>query len=368
MLDHNMMFDDLDILELEEMRLGTEGFTSQSTGSTLKEILNQRFTLEFTSRTHKVIHGLVSRYEFRDNHPQAFNTALIGVDKAHFFNHDILLLFEVFNVDYDAFKQAIKDASGIDNSHAVASDTFNLFVVFIIHKVHNSKLPLKDKIGIKVLVLQYLHYKFFTSLINHYYKHGAKQSVMTYTIDNLSGKFSIKDRDTSTWRKLIAKRCDDIVDRRSPHWKTFEHFTTDGDVTYVLSDTQTNIRLKIGRITEAYYNNDAAGNTVDQYGIVEDIGGEESLRAITQSFDIMIETISNDALNLNRFIDNTAIDLIVKLTNNVNQAQFRTLLMRFSDMAVSQVRQGKHRNSTGEGEHQIITGYRELVSAVIQLT
>lgn len=335
---------------------------------TLKELLLEKYEIGITRSHFTQIKKHVTSWELRDTHPEAINTPMLGLTKVHFLTKDTMALFDIFNIEKSSFEKVAWSADVVDTDRRVTSDAYNILTIWLIYLTEHSSLSRVQKSEMQYNLLKLMHYRFFTSTVNFGLKYGASEDVMEYTINDLSNKFDIKKKDTSTWKLVIEARCKDVLSRSSIHAKTLRSFSTDDKVLYVITDVQTRIRVKLTTIIRKYFKNKEEGNRMGTYGIVGEIEGEKVIKNIVASYDQMISAISNDVLNTNKFIDHSSIDIAVKVTGNVRADMFRSLLIRFSSMAVEQHRKKEHDRIDGVDEHRILTGYRVLISSVIQKT
>jgi len=213
-----------------------------------------------------------------------------------------------------------------------------------------------------------LHYKFFTSIVNYNLPYGADESTMSYTINELSGKFYIKQENTPTWSLVIEDRSKDIINSNSIHNDTIKNFGPDDKVLYVITDTQTRIRKQLVTIIYKFHDNKKAGNKIISTSLVDEIDGEKVLRSISGSLDGVSNKICSCVLNLNEFIDHELIDITVVLTKNIKADMLSNLLVNFSEIALNQQKNGDQELTKGTGNNEIIYGYKLLVSYIIQKT
>lgn len=335
---------------------------------TLKELLLEKYDLNITRHHYLQLKKHLTTWELRNQHPEAINTPMLGVTKVHFLTKDTMMLFDIFDIEKSAFEKLVWSADAIDTSRLVTSDVYNMLTLWLVYLAEHSKMPTKQKEDMQFCLLKLMHYRFFTSVVNYRLSHGASPEVMEYTINNLSNKFDIKQKETSTWRLVIEARSKDVMDKSSIHYKTLRSFSPDDKVLYVITDIQTRIRVKLGTIINKYYENKEQGNKMGSYGIVGEIEGEKVIKNVVASFDQMIEGICNSALNTNKFIDHGSIDIAVKITGNVRADMFRSLLIKFSGMAIDQHRKKNQDMVEGVDEHRILVGYRALISNIIQKT
>jgi len=332
--------------------------------STLKDICVQNFKIQISRGMAVELNNYCKMFELRDENPLALNTAMLGVHLAHFFPKDQTQISQIFGIDLNEFKYEIYKSKSIDTSHRVATDPYNILTIWLLYLINNSTLPAKLKYDTMISLCKLLQYKFFTSLTNHYFRYRANEEVMHYTINNLSGKYDIKKPDTPTWKLVIEKRSADILAKNSIHYKTLKTFSPDNAVFYVITDTQTKIRSTLKNIYAEYKYNLEHGKRLAEYGIVEEVDGEKLIRAILESFDVVIDNVANSALNVSKFIDHDSIKLVVKMNSNLREDMLRDILIKFSEMATYQHR--KHEEMLIE--NKLLKGYKILISHIIQKT
>lgn len=337
---------------------------------TLKDICISEFPLHITKRTTDELFKYVTIFELRNDHPLVFNTDMLGVHLGHFLPSDQIKIFEIFEIDYDEFAREIAKCTTIDKKFRVQRHPFNLFAMWAVYSMLNSKdLPARQVSTGVMSMGKLLVYRFFTSLINHNFPYKVNEEIMRFTIDNLNGKYTIKQPETNTWKKLIEKRVELLLlDNRSIHKTTLKHFTPDDKIGYIITDLQSRIRDNVKNITREFMANKDHGDKVSSYGLVDEINGEKLVRNIIDSFTSVTERVTRDILNVNKLLDTELIKLVVKLNTNLREDMFRDILTRFSNMALMQYK--KHTSdeikTTPSGE--IFVGYKILIENIIQKT
>jgi hypothetical protein len=338
--------------------------------STLKEICRTQFPIKISRNNANEIITFTKQWELRDDNPLALNTSLLGVHFARFFNKDKIHMFDMFNVDMNEFSTEIHKCENIDKSRRVQSNPFNIYCTWLMYNFMNDKtLSSRNKLEALIAVGKMWNYSFFTSLVAHRWQHGAKEDTMRYTIDNLSGKYSIKKPETSTWKLVIEQRIAYTISKDSIHYKTLQHYSPDDKVLYIITDFQSRMRDNINNIAREYYLNDKQGAKLGHYGLVDEIDGDKIIKNMIDSFDTMIAHISGVVLNVNKFLDHELINIVVKLNDNLRADMFRDILTRFSNLAMGQYR--KHKDDEIKKiskDKQLLIGYRILVSNIIQKT
>lgn len=309
---------------------------------------------------------IVTAYELRGTHPEGFNTALLGIAKVHFLPQDYDALFDTFDVDERDFKQAIKHCSGIDKTRRVTSDPYNVLTLWLMHKIRTSGLSVKDKEDGLFLITKMLCYKFFTSIVNHNFPYGSNEAVMMKTIEGLSNKFDIKNKETSTWALLLAKVARDAYDPKGIHADIIKNPNNDDRFLRVIADISGRIKSRTKLITAEYRTNLELGKGILGTKIVGEIEGDKTIRAITGSFEQMINGVYGDILNVNELLQEDILRLVAGLNNKVKVHHLKHLLSKISTIAVDQYKHGKQNDIKGKDEELIYIGVQGLVSNVIQ--
>ncbi len=334
----------------------------------LKQLLLEKYDLTLTRKHLLQFQKHVLEWELRPGHAEGLNSPLLGIEKIYFFTKDIAALFDLFNIEKSVFEKLVHSAESVDPTRKVSSDPYNVLTMWLIYLINKSKMPKAQKEQFAFLLLKMVHYKYFTSFVNYSFPHGADLATMEYTIDHLSAKFDIKSAETSTWRLVIEARSKDVISRGGIHYRTLQTFAPDDKVLYIITDTQTRLRSRLKGVIQSFYKNKELGNKVGSYQIVDEFDGEKVINNVVASFDQMIETISNDVLNVNKFINREKMEIVLKLNSNIRRDMFRGLLLKFSDVAVQQYRKKEQSKTEGKDAHELLIGYRALISNIIQKT
>jgi len=337
--------------------------------STLKKLLKAKWNIPITPKHIKELEYMVKIYELRDRHPEALNTPLLGVVDMFFLARDQQRLHEIFEVyNIDEFTRTFQSSPAIDTTHKVASDPYNFFTIWLAHLIANSKLSNKQKESGLFNLFKLLHYKFFTSVVNHNFPYKADVNVMNLTIDELPAKFIIKKGSTSTWKLAIEQRARDVYARDSVHYKVIQSFVPDKKILYIISDISSRLRMRLRLIIQNYYKNKAESKKLQEYQIVKDVDGEKIIQNTIASYDKMCTGVASEALIIHKFINFKHIEIVCQLHAVLSPDIFRTFLNGFSGLASYQY--GKHQidEVITSKKATRYTGYRALITAIIQTT
>ena len=331
----------------------------------LKQLCMERFNITITRRMIDQLVRICTLYEVRDDHVEALNSPMLGVNKIHFFDKDQRAVFDAFEIDRSEFADMISQ-SGLNKDFKVSSDVYNVFTVYMAHCITKSNLPNNLKYDGCFALWKMLQYKFFSSIVNHMLPYKPNPDVMQATLDGLSAKYDIVNKETNTWKLIMEARARELCSKdNNIHYHTIVNFTPDQKIVYVLSDVQTRLRTKIKLVVLEYYKTLEEGKKIASTTMTtDDVDGEKIVKELTGSLDNVISVICNKSLNANQFIRNDIVKIVVKLIPNIRPDMMRTLLMFFSNQAVVQYQKQKQDEIDKTGRYLI--GYRILITEIIQ--
>ena len=345
----------------------------------LKEAFS-KFEFKITKQHLYQLEKICIAYELRGDNPKVLNSAALGLYPMYFLPADQQNLFNIFGVDRMDIEELINDCDSIDKNFKVVSDAYNIFSVWLLHRaLYSNELNMSEKDQFMMIICKLLQYKFFTSLVAHNFPYGADKAVMDYTNDNLSGKFAIKQPGINTWKLVIEARSKDIIDKRSIHYNTIKTFGPDnkpagkeGGITYLISDVQTRLRLKLRGIVDLYYQNKEEQNRIGSYNLVNDIDGEKLIKNLSATYDVMTSSICSQVLVANRFINYEYIKLVCKFNTSVRPDLLKLVLSKFSILASLQNSKNEQdkvvMSKTNKSKVEYLEGYRILLTDLIQFT
>ena len=333
---------------------------------TLSKLLYESFNQSITPRHVSRLDRWMKQFETRPGHAEAFGSPLLGVHAAYFLPKDELELFNIFDIPYDQFKRVAHSADEVDPTRKVTSNPYNILTIWLVHLFDTSNLSNKSKVVAKTCLLKMMQYRFFTSVVNYNFPHGADEGVMQYTIDHLNNKFDIKR--AGSWKGVIEARVEDILDRNGIHFETFERFAPDDQILYAISDIQTRLRKQLVLVIQLWYTNKEKGLSVATTSIVEDINGDKMLRVLESSMETMTTNVAHSSTNLTEFLDYEYIRIAVGLSNDLTEDMFIRFLTKFSSIAEIQAKKGDQALIKGTRKSPVYIGFEVLLTTILQKT
>lgn len=330
-----------------------------------------------TPITDSFIRNLVeycAMFETKNEHSAALNTYLLGTVPIFFTDTDRSVFFSIIGgVQEKKIKEILRYAPGIEPSWVVLNDSYNQMIVYTAHRIAISTISEELKEQGLLALFKMLHYKFFTSLVFHYYKFGANKDIMESVIKSLSAKYDIVKY--GTWKKVIEVRSKDIFATDSIHFGTIYNFKYDADVIYVITDIQSRIRQKIRTINQIYREQKEKGDEIRSYGLVDEIDGQKVITSSTNILDMMLSSMTQQIQSPARFVDNELIHVLSQQYSAVNESTFRIIVTMFSELAAVQSTSGdfekirivKNENEYGEEvQFEIYEGLGKLTYELLQ--
>lgn len=213
-----------------------------------------------------------------EDHVTFLGGVLMGTPPLRYHQSDRNTWFdEILKADDVVLKNEINAVPHIDPTHKVATDAFNLSVVWLLHAMTNSqKLSARQKEEGMLAALRVMHYRYLSSLMSHYFRYEPDRSVVEATYAALSYKFALKRE--GSWAALIEARCRDIISPDGIHAKTIQRFDNDDQIQYVLSDTQGRIREIVKKMYKVFDEVRKSTTRVKSRGSLVQIEGETHVR------------------------------------------------------------------------------------------
>lgn len=216
-----------------------------------------------------------------EEHSDFFGGCLLGVHRIRFTDSDRYAWFdEVLNIDDLVIRDRVLKLPSIDAKWKRVTDVFNLSCIYLLYKAQSGTLSETERYRFCVDVLQILHYKFMTSLQQHYYPYAADRSLAMATYAALSKKFAIKV--AGSWAAFFEARAKDILSDKTIHKTAITKFTPDTKVIYMITDVQGRLRDVVKVITEKFHKLKDSGDRIKTTTDFMEIDGEVMLRDKTR--------------------------------------------------------------------------------------
>jgi hypothetical protein len=330
-------------------------------------------TIEQALNTHNIVitptiidrfDTMVMSWEIRRLHAIALNSQGIGLTAIAFTDNDRSEFFAMFALVEKDVRHLIQTISAINSEYRVISDPFNIVSIWLLHVGFRDITDPHQQHRFLMAVAKFLHYRFFTSLVNHYFPHGAVERYMNAAINGLSRKFDIVIY--GTWKATIEARCEDLISADGIHHKALVKADDDKAFLYALVDTNNRIRDKIKNVTAAYYEARENGDTIGSRSATTEVEGEKILVHTAKTLDLIIYNLQNEIATERLFIDNATVHSIATQFNNVSEDMLRSALRSMVELAVTQANSKQLDLIKMNDGHETYIGMRVFLTNLIQ--
>jgi|SRR6185312_10764391 len=264
------------------------------------------------------------------DHIEFFGGHLLGVNPVKFLPSDQMRWFdEIIRADELILEEKLLALPSVNRDWKISSNTMNLSCAWLIHAINTSKaISAEQRKQAMMDVLLILQYKFFTSLLFHYFRYPAKREVAEATYAALSDKFTL--RQVGTWSALFHDRAETILSKDSPHYETIQKLDSDEGVIYFLNDVQGRIRDVMKNIYAVYDRVHNSGVAIQSTSAVVDHDGEKILKDKSKNLLAYTRYLNSIVTDQNSFIREELVRVILQLMHTAPPSVFEQTLQWMS--------------------------------------
>lgn len=263
-----------------------------------------------------------------EDHIRFFGNGLLSTEVKWLPSDTSRYFSEILGVDENELQSAIFQIPDVDKNHKVASNAFNLSIVYLVHRLMISNLPDKQKLTAANSLICIIHFKFISSILNHYFRHGVNKQIAQRAYEAMNYKYDL--RTHRNWLNLCNSRGAQMLSKTAIHYLTFIRFDDDGDIQYILSDMQTRVRSIIKNITELYYRVREEGAGIAVTSSLVEMEGEIGVRDLKRSlsqYRRYLEGVIGDGAS---FVRQTLVDIVAEANPSGNPGYFQDTLYYLS--------------------------------------
>lgn len=188
-----------------------------------------------------------------EDHINFFGSNLSGVYNVYFTTMDKneLMIDVLEDVEDAKIRKEIRALPYVGSSWVVATEPVTVVCMYMVYRFLNSDLPENIKRQAMIDCAMIVHFKFITSLMNHYFTYNVNVGTALATYSALSRKYTIKQE--GTWYKTLERRVDDLLFQQDTWKKEIETFTPDSEIIKMLGDIQVRMRSMVKNIADVTY-------------------------------------------------------------------------------------------------------------------
>lgn len=265
-----------------------------------------------------------------EDHIRFFGNGLLSTEVKWLPSDTAKYFSEILVADEDELQKAIFAEPSVNTDHKVASNAFNLSITYLVHRTLTSNLPQKVKDDVSAKLLSLLQYKFFSSILNHFFRWGVNQQIAQRTYESMNFKYDL--RTHRNWYNLCQAKSINTVSKQGLHYQTFIRYDDDDDIFYILSDIQTRARSTIKNITELYYIVRSEGSSISVTSSLMEMEGEigvKDLKRHSSQYRRYLEGVIGDGTS---FVRQNLVDIVAEANPSGNLDSFQESLNYLSSI------------------------------------
>lgn len=262
-----------------------------------------------------------------------FSKPLTGTVPVYFKTSEVSYFFDqILQINESAFMASRKEMEGLDLSHKVDSDHFNLALFYLTHRALNTRLPGKQgELLARDLLLVFCYRTVAALISSRFNKYLATEAEAYATYENLSNKFILKR--VKSWAAYCEYRVDALLDPKGIHRGRLLSMESGQMLLVAITSLQTAIASTFNIIFPAHLRTVEAKESTQRKGTIVSDFGEESTGNITEGTLATIERVL-DAVPYPHFLDTDIINVVVKLSPQVKSKVLTNLITVVQEGAV----------------------------------
>jgi len=281
--------------------------------------------VQFDKRLATRIRLYVSGVFGREGNVEWFGSNLLGVHTIRFFDSDRNKLFDqVLEVDEDYLQATIDQTKTINGEWAVAGDTFNLAVTYLVHRLI-PKFSDKDLYNAAVDIVKLLQFKFYSSIYYHFFPKPVDMPAAEAAYSQLSLKFDI--RRMGNWGQHVTERAEYFVSRESPHYNEVKAFNTPDLLIRFITDLNTRTKQTVKDYYAVLDRVRRENSRVVSQSSKIDLDGETIIRDKVTALNTAKQTLFDASWDINNFYKDELARVALEMVPKASPVAMKTVLL-----------------------------------------
>ena len=287
------------------------------------------FGKKLYKRLHERSLALITKNEQYTN---LFGGKLIGSQQVMYTYKDQELLFqEVYGLETEQVKEAIKSITTINKSFKVSADPVNLILFYTVHRFANEPgLNMREKNQYIIEALNYFNMRTLIVLISNYFIYPIKETDAILLIENLSNRYIIKQKDS--WKDYTQYRSEEFI--KSKFYRHITRLKDDDQLVKAINDLYTRTKDTLKNIyKEMLVIKDNKDRMTSRKNSVKDIDGKDVLLDKTDSAETYIKYLHTTLNSDQSFIKHEAVEISVSIIKTLNDRDFKDFLEKLYEFS-----------------------------------
>lgn len=251
----------------------------------------------------------------------------------YYWIEDLLGIEEYDNLDYEISQIPQlypQERVKAGKRFRVSGNPINLSFFYIAHKaLTDSQLSKKESERLAIEVMNFVQYKFFSSIYTHYLPYKTVESIAMATYEGLSRKWGIKVY--GTWEGLFNSRSQNIICDRSIHRRALLVMDDDYGVVKMINDVQGRLKSIIGNLIEEYKRIRDLDSRIESSSSFMTTEEGPVLKDKENNYSRFRERMHDIIPDKNNFIKEDLVNITTQVINTVTPRQLVDVLYYMSD-------------------------------------
>ncbi|QQO90760.1 hypothetical protein pEaSNUABM42_00275 [Erwinia phage pEa_SNUABM_42] len=272
----------------------------------------------------------------REGNVEWFGSNLLGVHTIRFYDSDRNRLFdEVLEVDEDLLEAEIAQTKTINADWAVAGNTFNLTIAYMIHAMY-PKFSDKEIYGAAVDLVKLLQFKFYSSIYYHFFPKPVDLPAAEAAYSMLSLKFDI--RRMGNWGLHMTDRAEYFVSKECPHYNEVKAFNHPDLLIRFITDLNTRTKQTVKdyyAVLDAVRRSNA--RVLSQSSRI-DLDGESIIRDKVTALNTAKQTLIDSSYDINNFYKEELARVALEMVPKASPVAMKTVLFYIASLPLGKQR------------------------------
>lgn len=311
--------------------IDTVGAESLKNGS-LKKVFDKHFSsVQFNNNLNNRIISYCQSVFNRDGNVEWFGSNLLGTETIRFYTTDRDRFFDdVLVIDEDYLNDSISSETDVNMSWKVTSDTFNLSIVYMLHRYFQFIDKDKKAKEAAVELVKLLQFKFYSSIYSNFFSKPVDPGAAEGAYSALSLKFAIKQQ--GSWGALIEDRAEYFVSKESPHYKKVKAFNSTPEIIYFLSDLNTRTKQTVKDYYGVLDKVRSEGLRINTDSSMVILDGESILKDRTTSYNNARVSLLDASTTYQNFYKAEYVDIVLELVPKTSPQALRDFIKYISTL------------------------------------
>lgn len=284
------------------------------------------------------VYGFINKNETHSAH---FGGNLVGVRPVRYIDADARAWLEdIMGIsEIRECQQMLLKTPEINPQFRVSSDIVNQSFIYLMHRVHNSGLPVQSRDhALQEIIVMNLS-KHMCSLLSHRFKFPSDEIIAQQLFESLDNRSHLKRY--GSWLEMLKHTALEMLDpKKGIHTRrgTWQTMKDDKAIIYMVNDIQDRLAGQINLLTEKYHEIKNNSDRVLLNSSINNIDGEKVLAEYIKKERALVREMLEIVKDPRDFIRDELVDATLAIVSTAEETHFRKVLNYVADNNKSDAR------------------------------